>query len=67
MICANRVGDGRGFGDVESSLAVSWDGGSTTLGPAAKEVLARALVSLLGERCGQARDNVRAIHDQNRS
>ena len=50
LMCANAVGGGRGFGDVESRLEVLWDGGSRTLGPAAKPALARALVDLLGER-----------------
>ena len=63
LICANAVGAGRGFGDVDNTLAVSWDGGSTTLGPAPKEALARGLVRLLGERCGPAREVVRAIRD----
>ena len=61
LICANVVGDGKGFGDVDSTLLVLWDKGSTTFGPASKEVLARALVELLGERCGKTRDNVSAI------
>lgn len=61
LICANAVGSGRGFGDVDSTLAVSWEGGSTTLGPAPKEALARELIRLLGERCGEAAGNIRRI------
>lgn len=50
MICANRVGGGHGFGDVDSTLEVFWDGGEQTIGPAAKAALARALVALIAER-----------------
>ena len=65
LICANAVGSGRGFGDVDSTLSVSWEGGSTTLGPAPKEVLARELVGLLGERCAKSAANVRRIDRHN--
>jgi len=63
LICANAVGGGRGFGDIDSELRVSWDGGSTRLGPAPKEHLARDLVELLGSRCGHARRHLRAVRD----
>lgn len=63
LICANVVGDGRGFGDVDSTLEVFADAGTTTLGPAAKEALARELVRLLGERLAPADPVVRAIRE----
>lgn len=47
LICANTVGGGAGFGDVDSELAVFWDGGEQRLGPAPKESLARELVALV--------------------
>jgi len=50
MICANVVGDGAGFGDVDSSLQVFWVGGEHSLGPAAKERLARELIELIADR-----------------
>lgn len=50
VICANDVGGGRGFGDVESTLEVLWEGGSRRLGPAPKTGLARELVVVLAER-----------------
>lgn len=63
LICANAVGDGRGFGDVDSTLEIFADDGTTTLGPAAKEALARELVRLLGERLAPADPVVRAIRE----
>ncbi len=50
MICANTVGQGVGFGDVDSSLHVFWDDGEQVLGPAPKEHLARDLVGLVATR-----------------
>lgn len=50
VICANDVGGGRGFGDVESTLEVLWEAGSRRLGPARKHRLARELVVVLAER-----------------
>ena len=50
LICANAVGDGRGFGDVDNALSVFWEGGEHTLGPASKPALARELVTLIAER-----------------
>ena len=52
LICANAVGNGAGFGDVDTTLELFWEGGAQTLGPAAKETLARELVALLAERPG---------------
>ena len=52
LICANTVGNGAGFGDVDSTLELFWEGGAQTLGPATKETLARELVALLAERPG---------------
>ena len=52
LICANTVGNGAGFGDVDTTLELFWEGGTRTLGPAAKETLARELVTLLAERPG---------------
>ena len=52
MIVGNRVGDGQGFGDVESSLRVVWKGGRQRVGPGAKPELARQLIGLIAERCG---------------
>ncbi|MDZ7828577.1 MAG: bifunctional phosphopantothenoylcysteine decarboxylase/phosphopantothenate--cysteine ligase CoaBC [Halofilum sp. (in: g-proteobacteria)] len=63
LICANAVGGGRGFGDVDSTLQLSWDGGSTRLGPASKEHLARELVEFLGTRCGKTKRHLRAVRD----
>ena len=44
LIAANRVGEGRGFGDVESSLELIWEDGAETLPTAPKERLARQLL-----------------------
>jgi phosphopantothenoylcysteine decarboxylase/phosphopantothenate--cysteine ligase len=63
LICANAVGGGRGFGDVDSTLQLSWDGDSTRLGPASKEHLARDLVEILGARCGKSKRHLRAVRD----
>lgn len=52
MICANTVGEGVGFGDVDSSLHVFWDAGEKVLGPGAKEDLARDLVALVATGLG---------------
>jgi phosphopantothenoylcysteine decarboxylase/phosphopantothenate--cysteine ligase len=54
LICANAVGAGVGFGDVDSTLELFWDNGTRTLGPAPKERLARGLIALLAERPGAA-------------
>ena len=60
LVCANRVGDGAGFGDVESTLELIDASGSVTLGPASKQQLARALVATIAERLdtdtGERRD-----------
>lgn len=47
LICANTVGRGQGFGDVESQLMLFWDGGEQELGPASKEELASGLIDCL--------------------
>lgn len=52
MIVGNEVGDGRGFGHVETSAWVVWKGGDLRLEQSTKPELARRLVSLIAERCG---------------
>ncbi len=50
LICANAVGAGIGFGDVDSTLELFDDHGSVRLGPADKETLARELIGAIAER-----------------
>ncbi|MDZ7787730.1 MAG: bifunctional phosphopantothenoylcysteine decarboxylase/phosphopantothenate--cysteine ligase CoaBC [Halofilum sp. (in: g-proteobacteria)] len=50
LICANTVGAGVGFGDVDSTLELFDDRGSVRLGPADKETLARELIAAIAER-----------------
>ncbi len=50
MICANEVGQGRGFEVDDNQLEVIWHGGSAVLGPAPKTALATELVSLIAAR-----------------
>lgn len=50
LICANAVGAGIGFGDVDSTLELFDDRGSVRLGPADKETLARELIAAIAER-----------------
>ncbi len=50
LICANAVGAGIGFGDVDSTLELFDDRGSVRLGPADKESLARDLIAAIAER-----------------
>ncbi len=50
LMCANTVGAGIGFGDVESALDLIDDHAPVTLGPASKETLARELVAAIAER-----------------
>jgi phosphopantothenoylcysteine decarboxylase/phosphopantothenate--cysteine ligase len=57
LICANRVGAGQGFGDVDTRLQVFGDEGHRVLGPAPKPVVARRLVELIGERLAAAGDD----------
>ena len=52
MIVGNLVGDGRGFGDVETSARVVWKGGQERIGQCAKAQLAGRLVRLIAERMG---------------
>ena len=52
MIVGNRVGEGRGFGDVETSVRVVWNGGGQGIGPSTKPEMARQLIGLVAERCG---------------
>lgn len=52
MIVGNRVGEGRGFGDVETSAFAVWKGGCRRIGPCSKPELARLLVSLVAELRG---------------
>ena len=52
MIVGNRVGDGRGFGDVETSARVVWNGGHQRIEKATKPELARRLIGLVAVRCG---------------
>ncbi len=50
LICANAVGAGIGFGDVDSTLELFDEHGSVRLGPADKETLARELIMAIAER-----------------
>lgn len=50
LICANAVGAGIGFGDVDSTLELFDDRGPVRLGPADKETLARELIAAIAER-----------------
>ena len=52
MVVGNRVGKGRGFGDVETSARVVWEGGGQRIGKCAKPEMARQLIGLIAERCG---------------
>ena len=52
MVVGNRVGEGRGFGDVETSATVVWEGGGQRIEECVKPELARRLVGLIAERCG---------------
>ena len=52
IVVGNRVGKGRGFGDVETSAEVVWAGGGQRIGPCAKPAMARRLIGLIAERCG---------------
>jgi phosphopantothenoylcysteine decarboxylase/phosphopantothenate--cysteine ligase len=59
LICANAVGAGVGFGDVDSTLELFDEHGSVRLGPADKQTLARELIAAIAERvatAGQQRD-----------
>ncbi|MCG8433430.1 MAG: bifunctional phosphopantothenoylcysteine decarboxylase/phosphopantothenate--cysteine ligase CoaBC [Gammaproteobacteria bacterium] len=47
MVAANWVGDGRGFEQDDNALSVYWQGGSTEIENASKDVVARQLVSLI--------------------
>ena len=55
MIVGNLVGEGRGFGNVETSAFVVWKGGHRRLEQSTKPELARRLVGLIAERCGSAK------------
>ncbi len=46
-IVANHIGDGQGFGDIESRLEIVSAEGVHSLGPASKSVLARQLIERL--------------------
>ena len=50
MIVGNRVGEGRGFGNVETSARVVWAGGHERIKRCAKPEMARRLISLIVER-----------------
>jgi len=50
MICANEVGDGKGFEVPDNQLHVFWDAGDARIGPAPKTELAGQLVGLIAER-----------------
>lgn len=52
MVVGNRVGKGRGFGDVETSARVVWKGGGQQIGPCPKLEMARRLIDLIAEHCG---------------
>ena len=50
MVAANRVGDGLGFDSDRNALEVYWQGGSQSLGTAAKDLLARQLLEIIVAR-----------------
>ncbi|MEN8720802.1 MAG: bifunctional phosphopantothenoylcysteine decarboxylase/phosphopantothenate--cysteine ligase CoaBC [Oceanococcaceae bacterium] len=50
MICANEVGDGKGFEVLDNALHVFWPGGDRRLGPSPKPALAAELVALIAAR-----------------
>ncbi len=50
MICANEVGDGKGFEVLDNQLHVFWDSGDVRIGPASKTELAVQLVGLIAEQ-----------------
>ena len=52
MVVGNRVGEGRGFGEVQTSARVVWEGGGRRIGECSKPELARRLIALIAERCG---------------
>ncbi|WP_446831147.1 bifunctional phosphopantothenoylcysteine decarboxylase/phosphopantothenate--cysteine ligase CoaBC [Candidatus Foliamicus sp.] len=52
MIVGNQVGNGRGFGDVETSAWVVWQGGGEHIKQCTKSELAQRLVRLIAERRG---------------
>ena len=55
MIVGNLVGEGRGFGNVETSAYVVWKGGHRRLEQSTKPELARRLVGLIAKGCGSAK------------
>jgi len=54
LICANEVGAGRGFGDVDSALRVFGPVGEVRIGPGPKTALAAELVELIGREYPRA-------------
>lgn len=52
MVVGNRVGEGRGFGNVDTAATVVWEGGAQRIEQCAKPEMARRLIGLIAERCG---------------
>lgn len=50
MVCANEVGDGKGFEVADNQLHIYWEDGDRGIGPAPKTVLAAELAALIAER-----------------
>ena len=65
LVVANRIGEGRGFGEGDTTLTVVDAQHSTTLGPGAKSVLARHLVRLIAARMPRT-SSVVELHAQGR-
>lgn len=50
MVCANEVGDGKGFEVADNQLHIYWDDGDQGIGPAPKTELAIELATLIAEQ-----------------
>lgn len=55
MICANEVGDGKGFEVLDNLLHIYWADGDVRLGPLPKTELAVELAALISQRFAQAK------------
>ena len=55
LIVGNQVGEGKGFGKVQTSAWVVWKGGGQRIERCGKPELARCLVDLISERCADGK------------
>lgn len=55
LIVGNQVGEGKGFGKVETSAWVVWKGGGQRIERCGKPELTRRLVDLISERCADGK------------